>query len=416
MRRLSTYNTGSPENYDVNALFYIKENSLIENSIKVRFAKKMNPINKEWIKGEKLDTIVNFIKAQCEMLQLDYKQVDCSSLSDSPNVSEVFEDEEILKDGGEFANRSRDEVSDGGEFTDSLNSHCSVEDETKNDISDNEEESEPDSEEEDSEYEDSDEENNSEPLYDMEKIKMYSNMSREELSKKFTSKQLKTVLAEFNVVAGGLKDAQLTRLITFCKNEMKNPTMKEVEEKDSVEMFYTYTTSQGFKFYQRKSDMYIGLSTLSTSCKKPLSNWTRNKTLQKEREEYLKTHTGIKPFAPALGGTSSEKSWANKYFALNYIKWANIIDLEEEFNKFINRGDIWDLPTSKKCARCKEIKEYSEYNQNKRMVDGYDRRCRGCYKKRYKEDEYQKVCALNSYHKRKATTDISPQASKKPWK
>lgn len=356
------------------------------------------------------------------MMEYDYKEVDCSSL-------EVFEDEDTLKDVCESANRSRDEVSDGGEFTESLNSHCPVEDETKNDISDKEEESESasengvsdnESEEEDSEYEDSDEEiddeTNSEPLYDMEKIKMYSSLSKEELSKKFTSKQLKSVLAEFNVIAGGLKDAQLTRLVTFCKKEIKNPTMKEVE-KDSVEMFYTYTTPQGFKFYQRKSDMYIGLSTLSISCKKPLSNWTRNKTLQKEREEYLKKHSDVKPFTPALGGTSNEKSWADKYFALNYIKWANIIDLEEEFNKFLNRGNVWDLPTSKKCARCKEMKEYTEYNQNKRMMDGYDRRCRGCYKKRYEEDEYQKVSALNSYHKRKATTDIvSPVPSKKPWK
>jgi prophage antirepressor-like protein len=432
MRRLSAYNTGSPENYDVNALFYIKENTLIENSIKVRFAKKMNPINKEWIKGEKLETIVDFIRAQCQMLQLDYKEVDCSSLSNSSKVSKVFEDEETLEDAGESANRSSAEVSDGGEFTESLNLHCPVEDETKNDISESEDESDSasengcsdnESEEEDSEYEESEEESDdktkSEPLYDMEKIKMYSNMSKEELSLKFTSKQLGTVLAEFNMTARGLKDAQLTRLKMFCEAQLKNPTMQEVvKEDDSFELFYTLTSAQGFKFYQRKSDMYIGLSTLSMSCKKPLANWTRNKTLQKEREEYLKKNPSIKPFAPSLGGTSNEKSWADKYFALNYIKWANITGLEEEFTKFLNRENVWDLPTTKRCSCCKKRKEYSEYSQNKRMVDGYDRRCRSCYKKRY-EDEGLKARALTSYHKHKnkAVKDIScSKMPQKPWK
>jgi hypothetical protein len=75
MRRLSTYNTGAPEDFDVNAIFYVKENVLIEDGIKVRFANCLNPSNKEWIKGEKLEDILMFIRSMCENLMVEYKEV-----------------------------------------------------------------------------------------------------------------------------------------------------------------------------------------------------------------------------------------------------------------------------------------------------------------------------------------------------
>jgi hypothetical protein len=75
MGRLGTYNTGSPENYDVNALFYIKQNELIEKIVKEKFRKQMNPSNKEWIKDVPLEDIINFIKTQCELLDYDYKEI-----------------------------------------------------------------------------------------------------------------------------------------------------------------------------------------------------------------------------------------------------------------------------------------------------------------------------------------------------
>jgi hypothetical protein len=417
MRRLSTYNTGSPINFDVEGLFYIKENKIVEQLIKDKFNKNMNPSNKEWIKDVNILIIKQFIRDICNMLEYEYKEIDCLSIIDSSKVSEFFEDEDhnpeiqnVISQDPNEDNNSESQSKSHDECDEKIHDECDEKsDEESNDESD---------EESNDECDECDEKSDSEPLYDMENIKMYSTMTKEQLYNKFTSKQLQPILKGFNLVAGGLKDAQLTRLITFCKEELKSPTMKKIEikEKETFELFYTYTTPQGFKFYQRKSDLYIGLSTLSISIKKPVANWLRNKTLQKERDEYLKTHNEVSPFTPSLGGTSNEKSWADKYFVSNYIKWVNMDGLEKEFNKFINRGDVWDLPTCKKCACCKDIKEYTDYNKNKKMIDGYDRRCRSCYKKRYNKDDIQKSIALNSYHKRKATTDINTKPLKKPWK
>jgi hypothetical protein len=71
MRRLTTYNTGAPFDYKVEFLMYVENNSLIEDSIKLRFEKEKIQ-NKEWIAGVSLDTIIEFIIDLCNLLQVKY--------------------------------------------------------------------------------------------------------------------------------------------------------------------------------------------------------------------------------------------------------------------------------------------------------------------------------------------------------
>ena len=90
--RLSTYNTCAPINYDVDYLIYVEENTIIENSIKARFRKELNPSNKEWIKGVKLHDITDFIKSLCDLINVDYKIVVCKPKEEEENEEVVNED------------------------------------------------------------------------------------------------------------------------------------------------------------------------------------------------------------------------------------------------------------------------------------------------------------------------------------
>ena len=72
--RLSTYNTGAPVNYTVNYLIYIEENILIEKLLKKKFYSSLNPLNKEWLQDIKLEEIVEFIRTQCDLLNLKYEE------------------------------------------------------------------------------------------------------------------------------------------------------------------------------------------------------------------------------------------------------------------------------------------------------------------------------------------------------
>jgi hypothetical protein len=112
MKRLSTYNTGSPDNYDVNALFYIDDNEFVEKSIKLKFAKHMNPSNKEWIKGIKLDVIVDFIREECKLIEIEYKEINITPEMMSECLkSEIIkdEDEEVEEDTKEEEVENKEE-------------------------------------------------------------------------------------------------------------------------------------------------------------------------------------------------------------------------------------------------------------------------------------------------------------------
>ena len=73
--RLSTYNTGAPVNYKVHYLLYVDNNALIEETIKEKFNKQLDPSNKEWIKGISLETIISFIQSLMELMNVPCKKV-----------------------------------------------------------------------------------------------------------------------------------------------------------------------------------------------------------------------------------------------------------------------------------------------------------------------------------------------------
>ena len=74
-QRLSTYNTGAPVNYNVHYLLYVDNNALIEEIIKEKFSKQLDPLNKEWIKELSLETIILFIQSLMELMNISYKEV-----------------------------------------------------------------------------------------------------------------------------------------------------------------------------------------------------------------------------------------------------------------------------------------------------------------------------------------------------
>ena len=74
MSRLSTYNTGMPENYTVLYIIYVDENTFIENSLKLRFEEEINTNNKEWIFGVELHVIIDYIRYICDGTKLKYKE------------------------------------------------------------------------------------------------------------------------------------------------------------------------------------------------------------------------------------------------------------------------------------------------------------------------------------------------------
>ena len=104
-QRLSTYNTGAPVNFKVHYLLYVEDNDFIEKSLKISYAKNLDPSNKEWIKDVKLIDIIEFLRKFCVFLKIDCKEVmfentDLESVKIEPKVMEIVEEE--LEDGTEI--------------------------------------------------------------------------------------------------------------------------------------------------------------------------------------------------------------------------------------------------------------------------------------------------------------------------
>ncbi len=101
MSRLSTYNTSSPINFDVDFLIYIEDNDLIENNIKARFKRDINPVNKEWLKGVELSVIIDYIKSFCDLTFIEYKVVidKCKNITNEDH--KVEELNEVLEENKE---------------------------------------------------------------------------------------------------------------------------------------------------------------------------------------------------------------------------------------------------------------------------------------------------------------------------
>jgi prophage antirepressor-like protein len=94
--RLSSYNTCSPINFDVEFLIYVEDNTLVENNIKARFRKDINPTNKEWLKGIKLSVITEYIISLCELTNIEYNVVIDNSKNITPEDIQLEVQEPIV--------------------------------------------------------------------------------------------------------------------------------------------------------------------------------------------------------------------------------------------------------------------------------------------------------------------------------
>jgi len=95
--RISSYNTGAPINYTVHYLCYLDNVDLIENSLKERFSKDLNPANKEWIENINLKEISDFIHNLCELLKIEYNEVIYDkTLLEEEDVIEI-EEEDLME-------------------------------------------------------------------------------------------------------------------------------------------------------------------------------------------------------------------------------------------------------------------------------------------------------------------------------
>ena len=96
--RLGTYNTGAPVDYTVHYLLYVEDNDYVEKSLKLSYALKLNPSNKEWIKDVKLADIIDFLRKLCVLLNIAHKEVVFENISEIENEPKVVEEEEVIEE------------------------------------------------------------------------------------------------------------------------------------------------------------------------------------------------------------------------------------------------------------------------------------------------------------------------------
>ena len=88
MSRLSTYNTGSPHDYQVEYLIYLEENEHLEDALKISYEKDLCQLNKEWVKDVPTKEIVEFIREYCRLLKIEYKEHVYTSLIEN-SITEI---------------------------------------------------------------------------------------------------------------------------------------------------------------------------------------------------------------------------------------------------------------------------------------------------------------------------------------
>lgn len=95
INRLSTYNTGLPEDYIVEYVCYVKHPKLIEDMIKGKCEEYYKVTNKEWIFGKELVEVCEIVRSCCSFLGFDFvEKIPNLKLKSELEikVEEVFED------------------------------------------------------------------------------------------------------------------------------------------------------------------------------------------------------------------------------------------------------------------------------------------------------------------------------------
>lgn len=99
-KRLSCFNTHSPDDYTVHYIIYTKHNKNIEDDVKIKFSEHFKPSNKEWIKSISLDVILNFIVESMKLKNILYRicKIEDPIFSATMKQPITFEDRSISRE------------------------------------------------------------------------------------------------------------------------------------------------------------------------------------------------------------------------------------------------------------------------------------------------------------------------------
>jgi len=148
-------------------------------------------------------------------------------------------------------------------------------------------------------------------------------------------------------------------------------------------------------FTQRCSDNYIDATQMCQSKKKMFANWFRTK----------KAKLALKPFENALY-KNNRHTWIIPDcvpFLLNWLlrKEVDFTTVKHELDKPFPEEEKPPI-TSKVCSKCHEDLPLLHFGKNKRKKDGYDIRCKNCYKEeRQRKADHHASRTLEYYHENK---------------
>lgn len=149
-------------------------------------------------------------------------------------------------------------------------------------------------------------------------------------------------------------------------------------------------------FTQRASDNCIDATQICQSKKKLFANWFRTKTAKKCLEQHKN---------PLI--LTNRHTWIIPECLPELLKWILKTDfdfntIQQELDKPFPKGKELPPITSKVCSKCHEDLSIDNFGPNKLKSDGYDIRCKGCYKEeRTNKADNHASRSLEYYHANK---------------
>ena len=159
-------------------------------------------------------------------------------------------------------------------------------------------------------------------------------------------------------------------------------------------------------FTQRAIDKYVDATQICQSRKKPFANWFRTK----------KTKKYLEAFSDPIHKTNRH-AWINPDCLENLLDWVlryeyDIEPLNNKLQEPFKKKQEEIPPTTKGCSKCHEELSVSLFGSNKNMKDGYDRRCKTCYKvERTRDSSKHAARSIEYYNNHKKQCDNK----KKEW-
>ncbi len=158
-------------------------------------------------------------------------------------------------------------------------------------------------------------------------------------------------------------------------------------------------TLYSVSFRQRADDGYVDATQICQSKNKLFCNWSRSraaqKTLSQVENSLYKLNKGNK------------HTWIHPDCLEPLISWV----LREEFDfdtirleldkPFLEKEVDLLLPTTKKCNKCQNVLSFEHFGKNKRKPDGYDVRCKACYREQRLKNPNYSDRVLEYYHENK---------------